>query len=456
MKGDKEYFDNYFCISELLIEKDLLVDKLWEGKNDTGYLASAHYQARSAINTLNSLILDEEKRLSRIISQAESQGTVFSFESFARRLDLSGFEKRLMLFFLHLDLFCSGSVGFPRRKLALILDCEETPMSRAKTLLDLFPGSILYKKGILSEIDVGDSEVRLAERMRDALRKLMSGQETDLPVPEEIGEEVENAGVIYAPEYGMEDVFLPGQVKEQVLLHLNTHGRLSDLGVMDKVRRGRGLCMLFYGPPGTGKSMLSHAVARHLGKKVLQASTAQIKSHWVGRTDKNIAALFKTAKDKNYVLCLDEVDSLLFERSEASRSWEISQANTFLEEVERFDGVLVMTTNLEGRLDPAIERRVALRVRFDAPDNCMRETIWQNQIPSTVKRGEDINWACLGMQYSFTGGYIKNAVMSALRHMLSRESQVLEMKDLVFGAESEKKGLLRNSTKAPMGFAARG
>ena len=456
MKNDQEYFDNYFCISELLIEKDLLLDKLWEGKNDTGYLASAHYQARNAINTLNSLILDEEKRLSHIIRKAESQGTVFSFESFTRKMELSDFEKRLMLFFLHLDLFCSGSVGFPRRKLALILDCEETAVSRARTLLDLFPGSALYKKNILSAIEIGGSEVRLAESMRDALRKLVSGQEADLVITETAREEIEAAGVVCEPEYGMEDVSLPGQIKEQVLMHLNTHGRLASLGVMDKVRRGRGLCMLFYGPPGTGKSMLSHAIARHLGKKVLQASPAQIKDRWVGQTDKNIAALFKVAKEKNYVLCLDEVDTLLFERSEASRSWEISQTNTFLEEVERFDGVLVMTTNLEGRLDPAIERRVALRVRFDAPDHCVRETIWQKQIPSTVKCGEDINWARLGMQYSFTGGYIKNAVMSALRHMLSRESQVLEMEDLVYGAESEMKGLLRSSAKAPMGFATRG
>ena len=176
----------------------------------------------------------------------------------------------------------------------------------------------------------------------------------------------------------------------------------------------------------------------------------------MGQTDKNIAALFKVAKEKDYVVCLDEVDSLLFERRVASRSWEISETNTFLEEVERFDGVLVMTTNLEGRLDPAIERRVALRVRFDVPDNGVRETIWQKQIPPSVTCGEDVNWACLGKQYSFTGGYIKNAVMSALRHMLSRESQVLEMGDLVFGAESEMKGLLRNSVKVPMGFAARG
>ena len=271
MKNDQEYFDNYFCISELLIEKDLLVDKLWEGKNDTGYLASAHYQARGAINTLNSLIRDEEKRLGQIIRKAESQGTIFAFESFTRKMELSDFEKRLMLFFLHLDLFCSGSVGFPRRKLALILDCEETTVSRARTLLDLFPGSALYKKNILSAIDNDGSEVRLAVSMRDALRRLVSGQAADLIVmTDNAREEIEGAGVVCEPEYAMEDVSLPGQIKEQVLMHLNTHGRLTALGVMDKVRRGRGLCMLFYGPPGTGKSMLSHAIARHLGKRVLQ------------------------------------------------------------------------------------------------------------------------------------------------------------------------------------------
>ena len=105
--------------------------------------------------------------------------------------------------------------------------------------------------------------------------------------------------------------------------------------------------------------MLAHAVAQHLKKPVLQAEISQILSRWSGECQKNISRLFKTAKEKDCVLCLDEADSLVFDRQLSQQSFEVSQVNVFLEEVERFDGVLILTTNLEGRIDTALERRLA-------------------------------------------------------------------------------------------------
>jgi SpoVK/Ycf46/Vps4 family AAA+-type ATPase len=334
------------------------------------------------------------------------------------------------------------------------LDCERTPSSRGKALLDLFPGSPLHKKGIISEI--GDSEVRLAVPIRDELRRLVCGAK---PLTDEEKDKIQrnsdcDVGNICDPEYSMDDVVLSPGVKDEILLHLNTHSRLLDLGVVEKVRRGRGLGMLLYGQPGTGKSMLSHAIARHLGKKVLQAGLDQIKSKWVGDTEKNISNLFKTAKENDCVLCFDEADSMLCSRNDAIRSWEISVVNMFLEEIERFNGVFIMTTNLEGRLDEALERRVALRIRLEAPDASVREQIWRKQVPSKVNCSDDINWPNLANKYSFTGGYIKNAVLSGLRHMLSRNVDRLSMDDLIFGAECELRGFLKNQARGPMGFVS--
>ena len=111
-----------------------------------------------------------------------------------------------------------------------------------------------------------------------------------------------------------------------------------------------------------------------------------------------------------------------------------------------------MTTNLEGRLDEALERRVALRIRLEAPDAVVREQIWRKQIPSSVECDENINWSCLAQKYVYSGGYIKNAVLSGLRHMLSRNGNVLCMDDLIFGAETESKGFVNNNARGPMGF----
>jgi len=80
--------------------------------------------------------------------------------------------------------------------------------------------------------------------------------------------------------------------------------------------RGKGLGMLFYGPPGTGKSMFAHALAAHTGKQVLQVNVSEIKSKWVGASEKNIVLIFKTAREKDCVVCLDEAESLILSRGE--------------------------------------------------------------------------------------------------------------------------------------------
>ena len=211
--------------------------------------------------------------------------------------------------------------------------------------------------------------------------------------------------------------------------------------------------MLFFGAPGTGKSMLSHAIAQNLKKPILQVQVSQIHSMWSGECEKNIVSLFKTAKEKDAVICLDEAESLIFDRQQAKRSFEVAEVNVFLESIERFEGIIIMTTNLEGRIDPALERRVSLKINFDPPSADIRERIWQKHIPESIKLANDVNWQHLAEKYSFSGGYIKNAVLSAFRHMIARNDDTLRMDDLINGGESEINGMLRKTTKGFIGFA---
>ena len=67
---------------------------------------------------------------------------------------------------------------------------------------------------------------------------------------------------------------------------------------------------------------------------------------WLGGTEKNIAQAFKEASSKKAVLVFDEVDSFLQNRSAAARSWEITQVNEMLVQMESFSGIFIATTNL--------------------------------------------------------------------------------------------------------------
>jgi hypothetical protein len=136
--------------------------------------------------------------------------------------------------------------------------------------------------------------------------------------------------------------------------------------------RGSRGCMLFHGAPGTGKSALAEEIARRHGRPTVVRAASQLLSKYVGGTERNLAAAFTEAASRGALLILDEADSFLQPRRAAQRSWEVSQVNELLVQIERFEGWLVCTTNFLEGLDEAALRRFALKVRFEPPDATQR------------------------------------------------------------------------------------
>ncbi|MCI6631544.1 MAG: AAA family ATPase [Sutterella sp.] len=120
-----------------------------------------------------------------------------------------------------------------------------------------------------------------------------------------------------------------------------------------------------YGPPGTGKSAYAAWLAKTLGKRLLVKKASDLLSMWVGKTEERIAQAFEEAKRDGAVLLIDEADSFLQNRSQGRRSWEITQVNEMLTQMEQFDGIFIATTNLVDTLDPASLRRFDLKAKFD-------------------------------------------------------------------------------------------
>ena len=131
---------------------------------------------------------------------------------------------------------------------------------------------------------------------------------------------------------------------------------------LENVRAGR-LCM--YGPPGTGKTAFAKAIAVSLDLPLMERRASDIFSRWLGGTEEKIARMFERAQDEGAVLLLDEADSFLQNREGAVRSWEISQVNEMLTQIEAFEGIFIASTNLMSTFDPASFRRFDLKVKFD-------------------------------------------------------------------------------------------
>jgi SpoVK/Ycf46/Vps4 family AAA+-type ATPase len=135
----------------------------------------------------------------------------------------------------------------------------------------------------------------------------------------------------------------------------------------------RGKALLF-GPPGSGKTAFAHHLARMMDRPLLLKRASDLVSMWVGETEKNLRQMFVEAADEEAVLLLDEADSFLQDRRGLQRSWELSQVNELLTQMETFHGVFICATNFHEQLDAAVMRRFAFKIKFDYldPNQCMR------------------------------------------------------------------------------------
>ena len=125
-----------------------------------------------------------------------------------------------------------------------------------------------------------------------------------------------------------------------------------------------GIRMLFYGLSGTGKTEFARYIAQSLGKKILLKRASDILGMYVGQSEKNIRDAFEEAERTGSILLFDEADSFFADRAGAHQSWERTQVNEFLTQMEEFDGILVCTTNLKKIMDPAMNRRFHIIVEF--------------------------------------------------------------------------------------------
>lgn len=136
----------------------------------------------------------------------------------------------------------------------------------------------------------------------------------------------------------------------------------SVISGLSKKRQGT---FCFYGPAGTGKSELARHIADELDMQCVVRRASDILSMWVGGSEQNIAEMFAEARQQEAVLVLDEADSFLADRRDARHSWEVTQVNELLTQMEAFNGIFICTTNLMDKLDQASLRRFAFKVKFD-------------------------------------------------------------------------------------------
>jgi SpoVK/Ycf46/Vps4 family AAA+-type ATPase len=224
------------------------------------------------------------------------------------------------------------------------------------------------------------------------------------------------------PRRTFNDVILPPETRralDRALVHVTSHDLIFNRwGLGERHPTGLALAFNFAGPSGTGKTICAEAIAHTLGRRLLIVRYAELESMWMGETPKNVAAVFRLARQEGAVLLFDEADAIASRRSTSADLGYQRESNTvvsvLLQELESFNGVVIFATNLAANFDPAFERRIRTHVLFEMPGVEEREQIWGVQMhPRLTPLADDVNFRALAENYVASGGDIRNAVLKA-------------------------------------------
>lgn len=217
----------------------------------------------------------------------------------------------------------------------------------------------------------------------------------------------------------------------------------------------RGFACIFYGAPGTGKTESALQIARITGRALMIVDVPNLRSKWVGDTEKNTKAIFE--KYRNYckqsdlapILLFNEADAILCKRKEGAENsvdkMENAMQNIILQEMETLDGIMIATTNLTGNLDTAFERRFLYKIEFPKPTPNESQHIWHNMLPE-ISEQEAYD---LAKQYSFSGGQIENIARKQIVNAVLSGDDKVKMDSILEACKTE---LFSSSNSRRIGF----
>lgn len=250
------------------------------------------------------------------------------------------------------------------------------------------------------------------------------------------------------PSTDINDIIMPENTKEllenilkqqdkKVLERLHSWGIKSNKNIEAKI--------IFYGPAGTGKTMSALAMAKSMKKSVLSFDCSKILSKWVGESEQNVRKIFDTYKNivqtckQSPILLLNEADQFLSTRvdgSSGSDKMHNQMQNIFLEQIERFSGVIIATTNFLENLDSAFSRRFDYKIEFKKPDFKDRLKIWEKFLPKKALFEKDFDINILS-NYELSGAQILMVVKNTALKVAVSKDGVFKMQDFIESIQKE-------------------
>ena len=252
------------------------------------------------------------------------------------------------------------------------------------------------------------------------------------------------------PKTTLDDVVLHPKTRETLdnvvkQVDKEVFKKLKEWGIKDK-RKGIDARIIFYGSAGTGKTMTAISLAKTLKRPILSFDCSKILSMYVGESEKNVRKIFDDFKELSKkakvdpILLLNEADQFLSSRTEGPGSsadkMHNQMQNIFLEQIEKFEGILIATTNLLDNIDKAFSRRFNYKIEFKKPGKKQRLRLWQYMLPENADYEEGFDLSTLS-KHELTGGQINLVIKNTAYKVAVREESVFSNQDFLEEIEKE-------------------
>ncbi|MFE3585655.1 ATP-binding protein [Streptomyces vinaceus] len=250
------------------------------------------------------------------------------------------------------------------------------------------------------------------------------------------------------PAVGWEDLVVSGAVREQ-LRDLVRRARFREqvLGgwrMRPGGGRGSGVAAMFTGDSGTGKTLAAEVVAGAVGLDLYVVNLATVVDKYIGETERNLERIFQEAEGVNGIILFDEADALFGKRSDVTDArdrYANIETAYLLQKLESFDGITILTTNLQSNIDTAFARRLDLTIYFPTPDQTQRRRLWDTCLGSAVPRDASLDLDWLARKFDMPGGSIRCcAITAAYQSAENGEPITLDMLASAVRAEYQKLG----------------
>jgi len=389
----------------------------------------------------------------RIVERLKMTQDSIVVEEFFKEHELDEKEQRIFLALLKEEY--SGGEGQLRDMNALIeiISVDEYDKIRNRSLLE--DGSKLIGKNIIDYEEILNMFGGISRSFYlqdDILQKIIHPNKKKKVIRLKLDKLVEEQELFeyLIPTTDLNDVVLHPKTREVLdtlirQVDKEVFTKLKAWGLKDK-RKGIDARIIFYGHPGTGKTMTAVSLAKTLKRPILSFDCSKILSMYVGESEKNVRKIFDDFKilskkaNAHPILLLNEADQFLSSRIEgvgsSSDKMHNQMQNIFLEQIEKFEGILIATTNLLDNIDKAFSRRFNYKIEFKKPRKKQRKRLWHFMLPENADYEEGFEVDVLA-KHELTGGQINLIIRNTAYKVAVRDESVFTMEDFLVEIEKE-------------------